>query len=389
MGRPRDRIWRYVLVVAAIYFVVRGPARFFNKGGDFLTLFASSRSWLHGQNPYSADSLMAGALAAGAPVPEDQFASTPAIYLPTALLLYSPLAALPWNVADGIWFAISLGAFWWACVCAGRLAGGLTQPLAALFLAFAPVHTAFARGQPSLLVCALIIAGVTIERPLFAGLLFGLAICIKPQLAIGFVLLSAVWRQGAKVLWAFATASLVAICAVLPMKMESLRLMVSSLAAVNPVTGIVQGVGVDQLGFQLLNIDTLIPRALYSGGLVAAIEIIIVVVTGIAVWRSSDRKISLAIVASATLLIGYRRFYDAEILWLGVPAALALGNSRIFPVLAGAYALFLVPGQTIAQRLFETSPDTPWAAILLRHEAIACVGIWLIFLAAGRRQGFS
>ena len=52
MRPPNDRIWRYVLILAALYFVVRGPVRFFTEGGgDFLTLFSSSRGWLHGQNP--------------------------------------------------------------------------------------------------------------------------------------------------------------------------------------------------------------------------------------------------------------------------------------------------------------------------------------------------
>ena len=94
----------------------------------------------------------------------------------------------------------------------------------------------------------------------------------------------------------------------------------------------------------------------------------------------------MAIIASATLLIGYRRFYDAQILWLGLPAALAMARSRLFPFFAAAYAMFLFPGQTIAQRVFETSPDTPWAAILIRHEAITCVGMWAMFLYAARRQ---
>ncbi|HYA18804.1 MAG TPA: glycosyltransferase family 87 protein [Bryobacteraceae bacterium] len=386
MRLPNDRIWRYVLILAAVYFVVRGPVRFFTEGGDFLTLFASSRSWLHGENPYTSGSLMASAVAAGASVPAEQFVATPPTYLPTALLVYAPLAALPWSIANGLWFAILLGAFGWAAVMTSRLAGGLTAPLASLLLAFAPVHTAFARGQPSLLVCALVIAGVTIERPLFAGFLLALGMCIKPQLTIGFVVLAAVWKQWAKVLWTFGIGALVAICSVAPMKVDSLRLIASYISALNPVTGIVEGLGFEQLGFHLINIDTLIPPVLHSSLLGEVLDAIILIATMITVLRSSDRKASMAVVASATLLIGYHRFYDAQILWLGLPAALRTAGSRLFPFFAASCTLFLFPGQTIAQRVFENFLDTPWAAILIRHEAITCVGMWAMFLYAARRQ---
>jgi hypothetical protein len=269
----------------------------------------------------------------------------------------------------------------------GRLAGGLTARLLALFLAFAPVHTAFARGQPSILVCALITAGLVIERPFAAGALLALAMCIKPQLTLGFVLLAVFWRQIAKVLWTIALTALVTVCAVAPMTAEAVRLITAYLAAFSPVIGIVQGVGVDRLGFQLLNVDTLVPQSVYSAGIAAGIDAVILIVTGLAVWRSRDRLASLALVAAASLLIGYHRFYDAQILWLGVPAALAMTGTIAFPALVAAYAVFLIPGQTIAQRVFETSPDTPWAAILIRHQAIACVAIWLMFLYAARVRG--
>ena len=89
---------------------------------------------------------------------------------------------------------------------------------------------------------------------------------------------------------------------------------------------------------------------------------------------------SAALISSATVLIGYHRFYDAQIIWLGIPAILFFAQKPLSLLLCGCYAVFLVPGQTIAALWLGTQMDSPWAAVILRHETIALVLIWMAFV---------
>jgi hypothetical protein len=50
----------------------------------------------------------------------------------------------------------------------------------------------------------------------------------------------------------------------------------------------------------------------------------LMLITLIAILRSTDLRVPIAVVASATVLIGYHRFHDAQLLWLGIPAIFVL-----------------------------------------------------------------
>jgi hypothetical protein len=89
---------------------------------------------------------------------------------------------------------------------------------------------------------------------------------------------------------------------------------------------------------------------------------------------------SAALISSATVLIGYHRFYDAQIIWLGVPAILFFAQRPLSLFLCGCYAVFLIPGQTLAALWLGARMDNPWAALVLRHETIALVLIWMAFV---------
>ena len=75
---------------------------------------------------------------------------------------------------------------------------------------FSPVHTGLAQGQPSVLCIALITCAFYLpplpRRGYIAGILLGLACCLKPNIAIPFILLCAWRREWSTVLTSFATA---------------------------------------------------------------------------------------------------------------------------------------------------------------------------------------
>jgi hypothetical protein len=104
----------------------------------------------------------------------------PFAYPPTLLLLLAPFSHMGIEAAYLIWTAASVFAF----TAAGSTLSGRLTPIA--FIAPSAVF-ALVTGQTTLLVGAGLIAGVArLSRPWIAGVLLGLALCIKPQ--VGFLL---------------------------------------------------------------------------------------------------------------------------------------------------------------------------------------------------------
>ncbi|HEV2363917.1 MAG TPA: glycosyltransferase family 87 protein [Caulobacteraceae bacterium] len=105
-------------------------------------------------------------------------------YPPSALLLFSPLARLPFWIAAWLWMAAGLAAFAGACALAlprkdRWLAAVLTPLLPAA--AWAGIS-----GQCCFLLGGAAIAGVALlnRRPTLAGMLIGLAAAIKPSVLV-------------------------------------------------------------------------------------------------------------------------------------------------------------------------------------------------------------
>jgi hypothetical protein len=390
LNLSNDRIWRWLVLAAAVYFLVRGPWRAIHNSADLLTVFAAARCWVHGMNPYAPGDLVVSARAGGAEVSEAYFLVTPSVYFPPALLLLSPLAALPWTVAKAIWLFCSLGASLWVMVALARMAKGWTVAVWSFLLAFSPLHSGIAEGQPSVLVCCLIAISIVTPQPYVAGLLLGIALCIKPQLAFGFLFLAIALRQGRKLIAACTTGLVLSAAALMWMKPGSLTTLISNLSAVSSASGMDSGSALNPRRFTLINVDTLIPQALYSIPVMAIVYAIIASVSAIAVVRAAragDTRMAVAVVASATVLVGYHRFYDAQILWLGIPAMLLVVQGRMSLVLRAGYGVFLIPGQTMAALWLNARGDGPWSFLLLHHQTLACVMIWLIFAVTAIKLG--
>jgi hypothetical protein len=98
----------------------------------------------------------------------------PYAYPPSALLLFTPFALAPWNLSYLIWTAVTGAFFAWAGVKAGAPKWFVLIPWVA-FAAFC--------GQATFLLGGLVMAGMALTAsPIMAGVLFGMAAAIKPQL---------------------------------------------------------------------------------------------------------------------------------------------------------------------------------------------------------------
>jgi len=152
--------------------------------------------------------------------------------------------------------------------------------------------------------------------------------------------------------------------------------------AVSSAAGINNGSNLNALSYQLINIGTLIPQTRFNTPVMAIIYAIIASLSVIAVVRAVDTKMAVAVAASAAVLVGYHRFYDAQILWLGIPAMLLVVPGRMALALRVCYSVFLIPGQAMAAVWLGSRRNGPWSFLLLHHETLACVVVWLIFAIA-------
>jgi hypothetical protein len=221
-----------LVLLAASEFIVRGPVRFLRAAdfNDFISPYIQSRALVKGMDPYSPEVLaqlwpkgahrpdfLARDLADGSLIAKR---GIPTAYPLTCLFLLTPLAVLPWPVAYLAWLSITvcltLGLIW-SLLAMGGFGRNDWRAYAfvAVSLALAPLHTGLAAG--SIVIGTVALCGIAMRldqrgSELFAGILFGIAVCLKPQIGLPFLtysLLRRRWRlSGIAAGVAFATAML-------------------------------------------------------------------------------------------------------------------------------------------------------------------------------------
>ena len=101
----------------------------------------------------------------------------PYIYPPSALLFFIPFTLAPYWIDYALWTGVSAVIFLWA---------GLRARAPWWMMLLPPVAFEIYCGQVTLLVGGLIVAGLSYQktRPIVAGVLYGLAAAVKPQIAV-------------------------------------------------------------------------------------------------------------------------------------------------------------------------------------------------------------
>ena len=381
-GKAMQRrvFWSFVCLIAVAYFIVRGPLRGYESSEDFAGILDSSRCWTLGLNPYLPTDLATCSLDQ---TPASTFAAYPEVHPPSTFLLLAPLARLPFPVARAVWITLLLALTVLAGVRLARAAPGWDLRVSCFVMAFSPIHTALRLGQTSMLTCALIALSLTVGNPWLAGVLLGLAACFKWNLAAWFVLLAA-WNDWRTFVAAAATCCAAMSAAIFYLKAGSLAVLFAGMSSLTAGSGLGSGSSANPLSYQLLNVDALLPGQWHSWSFAIALYVAILLLSAAAVMRTKDRWTAIAITAAASAFAGYHRFYDAGILCLAIPALLALPYR--FRWLWGCFAVFLVPGQTMAANWLGPRITGFWSFILLRHEVIACLLIWAAFTFYAIRQ---
>jgi len=420
--------WRSILVVVLLLasvaeFSIRGPFRILGGMGwnDFLSPYIQANAWVHGKDPYSAQSLISFWPSDNQRPPwvDTEAASgvlevkrgIPSPYPLSSLVLLSPLSLFPWSVALLVWIAVSvagvvLSSFALLSICGCSLSDLRAQLFLVAAFALAPFHTGLGTANPAMLAVSLTVLTVWAahhSRKKTAGTLLAIAVCLKPTVAGGLLLYYLVRRQWKVACIAGAVGVTIGVLGVsrlalagapwLASYLESTRKMFSS-GSIDDFTR------ADAIRFNLINAQvffySLLGNASAAGRLA---QFVGAAFLGSWLWlcwrrRAASELLEISAISVIILIPAYHRFYDAALLIWPLAWSLLLAGKRSNAAVAlAAIAPFLVPGATLLSELARTGRIPAavangwwWNAIVLSHEAwdlILLAVLLLYFMARG------
>lgn len=405
-----------LLLYAAGQFAHRAPP--FKKGGfffDFSNVYAASRVWLAGGDPfdihqvYDAWEKSGHGRYFGASEADPQALSVwVAVYPPPSLVMLAPLAAVPAVPAHLAWFLINLLLLVLTIVGLWSM-GGMRDWQSRLFLlacllASAPVEDALESGQLCFPACAgviLAVWAVARRRLTLAGVLLGLATAVKVQVGAPFLLFYLLLRR-----WQVASAAagvflLVLLIGVVPLERRGIRWSIEWNR--NVTQTLEPGQENDArpnapFRNDLINLQNILFTFTNSPRTVQMMVLLIflpLAAAFLATLRHAPHPgtdlLALSIVASLSFLPIYRRLYDATLLAMLVTWAVAGLRSelrRFVLVTLFLLAEFLIPIDTTLIVLRRTHRFDSfvqswwWQGIVVPHHAwgILLVAIWGVYL---------
>jgi hypothetical protein len=383
----RNLGWALVLgflLLASAEFLLRvARASNFN---DFISPYIQTRAWMKGVDPYSPVSLVAlwprdaeqfsflkQDLADGSLVLQR---GIPTAYPPTSFVLLAPVAWLPWHVAHHVWLAISLMAFGLTVLSLVSLIGFQWQEkrtylLLALALVLAPFHTGLAAGSIVIVAvgfCALAVLAVDRQWNIAAGVLFGVAVGLKPQIGLPFLVYCLLRRRWRVVTTSATLLVILAVTAVLHLTMshtpwvDNYRYDNRVLFAHGSLGDFTES---NPLRFGLVNLQVLLYTFVPDR---AGVNVVALVMAGaLSFWwllllrrraGSNNELLELGTLTVLSLLPVYHRLYDASLLIFPLAwsvAALPGSRKELARGTLLLISVFLVPGGTALEQLRHTS----------------------------------
>jgi hypothetical protein len=406
-----------LLLLADAEFVIRGPVRFLREPTNWNDLsqnYTASKLWLQGKSPADPGNFsVLWKQQAGSRLDVTDIRTHLAPPL-GGLVIMAPIAAFPWKVAKIIWLAVLLSAFAvtvWSLV----LAGGFLQvednlrtlAFIAACLVLAPFQTGIASGNASVLVIGLSAAAIWAalsSRDVAAGILFGVACSLKPQIGAFLVLYYLVQRRWKLFATAVATTAGLVLVAVVNLWLRGPSWLQDYL---HNARGFVTANNIDDFSaanpirFTLINLQvpffSMTGRSSSANLLAFSVGGLLLCAWLYWVARGHARRpdhgpelLSLGAVAIISLLPVYHRFYDAGLLVVPLCWCMTHVAERSKPVARFALLLmvpFLVPGTAFLQQLalHGRVPNTAmrswwWDSVVMPHETWALLLLGLVLL---------
>ncbi len=391
-----------LLLLAAAEFVIRGPVRFLGEPtswNDLSQNYTASKLWIKGQSPSDPRNFVALWLQEGRSrlnVSDIRTHLAPPL---GSLVIMAPIAAFPWAIAKIIWLAVLLAASAmtiWALALAGQFRWDepRTMVFIAACLALAPFHTGLANGNSTVLVvgaCAAAIWAAQNRRDVTAGILFGVACSLKPQIGALLVLYYLAQRRWRLFATAVACAAGLVLVAVLYLQFRGVSWIQDYL---HNAKGFVSANQIDDFSsanpirFTLINLQ--VPLFSITGHSSSA-NLLAFAIGGflLCTWlylitRARDNTpelLSLAAISVIGLLPVYHRFYDAVLLVVPLCWCMTGVAGRLKTIVRISLLLmtpFLIPGTVLLQQFARNGrvPDAVmdswwWNCIVMPHETWA------------------
>lgn len=425
LSRGSKSLLLLLVLLAASEFAVRGPLRFLRAAdfNDFISPYTQSRALILGKDPYSPEILVQLWPVKGAHRPEFlakdladgsliMKRGIPTAYPLTCLFLLAPLAVLPWPAAYFAWLIITacltLGVIWSLASFVGEGIGRdrvafdkndwRSYVFVAFTLALAPLHTGFAAASIVISTVALCGIALSLERrgsEASAGILFGIAICLKPQIGLPFLacyLLRRHWRLAAIAIVVVPTTALLAWARLAiggTPWLQNYRMDNKVLLATGILSDFTER---NSIRFSLINLQVLFYALLHRA---AAANLLAFAISGIlfGIWlvlmlrrgsRNRDLLLPISTLVVLSLFPVYHRFYDAFLLIVPLCWSLREFSGPRNKFARGALLLmlpFLVPGGSALEQL-QASGKIPqaivgswwWNGIVMPHQ------IWFLLL---------
>ncbi len=390
--------------------MIRGPVRYFesrSEWNDFSQNYTASKLWLRGKSPANPANFIAlwkEQTNVGLDRSDIRTRLAPPL---GGLVVMAPVAALPWRAAKILWMLVLLLSF---AATVGMLVRILRRPwnsngaliLVAACLALAPFHTGVANGNTTILVIGLCALGVWAAMQSYdncAGVLFGIACSIKPQLGAFLVLYYLVclrWRLFAVAVGCTAGLN---VFAALYLYMRGTPWVHEY---VKNATGFVTNNNIDSFAsdnlgrFSLINLQVpffSITRDSHSANLWAFVLTVVV----LCAWtflvlrnKQMDELLALGAISTISLLPVYHRAYDAAILSLPLCWCVGhlAGEMKNF-ARAGLLLIlpFLFPGSAYLQKLavdnkvpYSITSSRIWESLVMPHETWALLLLCFVLL---------
>jgi len=361
-----------LIVFACGVFFLRGPNRALSDSGDFATVYSASRCWLAGTNPYlQADIDYQYLFAHGDPARAPNPQTTASVYPPSIFPLVAVVARLDWEQAKRLWLIINLLSFAGSLACFASSSivpsRNVTLALIVAFLLFSPLHTGIAKGQPSVICISLVVCAFYLQEShrkyLWLGILLGVSCCIKPNIALPYVLFSCWLRQWKAVGVSLVVAAPVSIIALVKLQATAPGWLSAWLNAVHSSAatgGSMDPTIADPISYLLVNFQTVVGYFTINQGLCNLLTYLLV---GVLAWRVlrflrrplDDSCLLLALLTLLALLSTYHRYYDVQLLMLCVPAGVVFFWKRSAPGMVVAFAipsvLLWFPLQALASKV--------------------------------------
>lgn len=307
---------------------------------------------------------------------------------------FAPFASLPWTVANIAWCMLSLACFALSVLALLRnllLSGAGKCVAASICLFFSPTYVGVINGNPSVVSIGLTILSLHFaihKRPWMSGVLFGVALCLKPQIAACALLAMLLWKCWASLTIGFTLSAIASLAAILQASsfcqnwnwFASLR---QNLATASAPGGLADARPASPFASGFLNAQTFSYLISNNSRIAEGIVLVTMLALLVIYFYCSSKKntspgqkwVDAAFFATITLAAAYHRYYDAQLLLVLIPAVIYLwqtGRTQMALLLSACFLLLAFPFHSTLERVFgpPTTAHSLVELILFRYESL-------------------